>query len=369
MSTVVNTPNESTSQAADTTRQAGLHPLYELTLLRLRDIVRTPEALFWTFIFPLLMACALGIAFRNTAPTEMRIAVENNSPNAAALAATISRSAELDAVLLTPAEAAKALRSGKVALVVSAGSASAAAVEYRFDPTRPESRSARLLVDDVVQRAAGRADVAVIKEQTFTEPGARYIDFLIPGLIGMNLLGNGLWGLGFAIVVARTGKLLKQLSATPMRRWHYLLSFMLARLLFLLPEVIVILGFAYLVFGVKLQGSFLSFMLISVLGSFTFAGLGLLVAARAKTIEAAAGLMNLVILPMWVLSGIFFSATRFPDFAQPFIKALPLTAVNDALRAVMNEGAPLAANGLEIGILLAWTLVSFTVALRIFRWQ
>jgi ABC-2 type transport system permease protein len=367
MSTVVNTPNESSSQTADTTRQAGSHPLYELTLLRLRDIVRTPEALFWTFIFPLLMACALGIAFRNTAPTEMRIAVENNSPNASALAATISRSAELDAVLFTPAEAAQALRSGKVALVVSAGTG--AAVEYRFDLTRPESRSARLLVDDVVQRAAGRADVAVVKEQTFTEPGARYIDFLIPGLIGMNLLGNGLWGLGFAIVLARTGKLLKQLSATPMRRWHYLMSFMLARLLFLLPEVVVILGFAYLAFGVKLQGSFLSFMLLSVLGSFTFAGLGLLVAARTKTLEAAAGLMNLVILPMWVLSGTFFSATRFPDFAQPFIKALPLTAVNDALRAVMNEGTPLAANGLEIGILLAWTLVSFTVALRIFRWQ
>jgi ABC-type multidrug transport system permease subunit len=169
--------------------------------------------------------------------------------------------------------------------------------------------------------------------------------------------------------MARTGKLLKQLSATPMRRWHYLASFMLTRLLLLLPEVAVILGFAYFAFGVKLHGSFLNFMLIAVLGSLTFAGLGLMVAARTKTIEGAAGLMNLAIIPMWVLSGTFFSAARFPDFVQPFIKALPLTAVNDALRAVMNEGAPLAANTLEIGILLAWTLVTFVVALRIFRWQ
>lgn len=346
---------------------AAWHSLYELTLLRLREIVRTPEALFWTFIFPILMACALGVAFRNTAPTKTRVAVESAAPNASALAATLSQAPELDGVLLTPAAAAQALRNGKVALIVRASSATA--FEYQFDPTRPESRSTRLLVNDVLQRAAGRADVASVKEATFTEPGARYIDFLVPGLIGMNLLGSGLWGLGFAIVLARTEKLLKQLSATPMRRWQYLLSFMLARLLFLFPEIVVLLSFAYLVFGVRMHGSWLSFVCIAVLGSLTFAGIGLLIAARTKTLEAAGGLMNLVILPMWVLSGTFFSAARFPDFAQPFIKALPLTAVNDALRAIMNEGAALSSTTLEIGILVAWTLASFTIALRIFRWQ
>ena len=267
-------------------------------------------------------------------------------------------------------EAAQALRSGKVALVIqSQATSTTPAYEYRFDPTRPESRSARLLVDDVLQRAAGRTDVATIKEETATQPGARYIDFLVPGLIGMGLLGNGLWGLGFAIVMARSNKLLKQLSATPMRRWHYLFSYMLARLVFLAPEVGAILGFAYLAFGVRMYGSWLSFTLIALLGSATFAGIGLLVAARTKTLEAAGGLMNLVILPMWVLSGTFFSAQRFPDFVQPFIKALPLTAVNDGLRAVMNEGTPLSGLGLEVGVLLAWTLVSFTIALRLFRWQ
>lgn len=341
--------------------------LYELTMLRLRELVRTPEALFWTFIFPLLMACALGVAFRNTAPTKTRVAVESGAPNASALAAILSQAPELDGVLLTPAAAAQALRSGKVALIVRVNSTNT--FEYQFDPTRPESRSTRLLVNDILQRAAGRTDIASSKDVTFTEPGARYIDFLVPGLIGMNLLGSGLWGLGFAIVLARTEKLLKQLSATPMRRWQYLLSFMLARLLFLVPEIVVLLGFSYLAFGVRMHGSWLSFVLISVLGSLTFAGIGLLVAARTKTLEAAGGLMNLVILPMWILSGTFFSAARFPDFVQPFIKALPLTAVNDALRAIMNEGVPLSATALEIGILVAWALASFTIALRIFRWQ
>lgn len=346
---------------------AAWQSLYELTMLRLRELIRTPEALFWTFGFPILMACALGVAFRNTAPTKTRVAVDSEAPNASALATTLSQTPELDGVVMAPAAALQALRSGKVALIVRASSATT--YEYQFDPTRPESRSTRMVVNDVLQRAAGRSDVANVKEVTFTEPGARYIDFLVPGLIGVNLLGSGLWGLGFAIVLARIEKLLKQLSATPMRRWQYLLSFMLARLLFLIPEIVVLLGFTYFAFGVRMHGSWLSFILISVLGSLTFAGLGLLVAARTKTMEAAGGLMNLVILPMWVLSGTFFSAARFPDFAQPFIKALPLTAVNDALRAIMNDGAPLSATSVQIGILVAWMLATFTIALRIFRWQ
>ena len=268
---------------------------------------------------------------------------------------------------MSPDEAARGLRTGKVALVVR--QTGGGSFEYRFDPARPDSRTARLAVDDALQRAAGRRDVAEVREQTFTEPGARYIDFLIPGLLGLNLMGNGLWGLGFAIVQARTQKLLKRLAATPMKRWHFLLSFMLSRLVFLVLEVAAILAFGYFVFNVKVHGSFLNVMLIALLGALAFAGIGLLVAARTKTIEGVSGLMNLVMLPMWLLSGSFFSSARFPDVLQPFIKALPLTALNDALRAVMNDGATLSANAIGIGVLVAWGLVSFVVALKIFRWQ
>jgi ABC-type multidrug transport system permease subunit len=226
-----------------------------------------------------------------------------------------------------------------------------------------------MLTDNALQQSAGRSNPVMTSEQIVNESGARYIDFLIPGLIGMNLLGSGLWGVGFTIVLARVDKLLKQLAATPMRRSHYLASFMLARLLLLLPEIIVLMGFAYLTFGVRMQGNWLSFLLIAVLGNLAFVGIGLLIAARTKTIEGASGLMNIVILPMWVLSGTFFSAARFPDLVQPFIKALPLTAVNDGLRAVMNEGASLASQSLPITVLALWTVFSFVVALRIFRWQ
>jgi ABC-2 type transport system permease protein len=314
------------------------------------------------------MTFALGIAFRNTAPDKTPVAIEAQATDARVdeVAGVLSRSSDVTATVMNPDEAAQALRSGKVAIVVKPVNDS---FEYRFDPTRPESRTARLLVDDVLQRGKGRADVVKTGDVQVTEPGARYVDFLVPGLIGMNLMGSGLWGLGFTVVIARARKLLKRFAATPMKRSHYLLSFMLSRLVFLVLEVAAVVIFAIVAFGFTVRGSWLSLVAIIVLGGFTFSGIGLLVAARPTTIEGVSGLMNFIMLPMWLLSGTFFSSERFPHVLQPFIKALPLTALNNLLRAVMNEGAPLSANWIPIAVLLAWFLVSFVVALKIFRWQ
>jgi ABC-type multidrug transport system permease subunit len=322
---------------------------------------------FWAFVFPVLLAFALGIAFRHSGPEVLPVAVEEGTPDAPALAAALSHAGTVRAAVLSPGDAAKALRTGDVALVVQAHGPQS--LTYRFDPSRPESRLARLAVDDALQRAAGRTDVVLVRDETRTEPGARYIDFLIPGLIGLNLMGSGLWGVGFAVVTARAHKLLKQLAATPMKRWHYLASFVLSRLIFLGLEVMAILGFAMLMFGVRVRGAWLSLGLIVLLGTCSFAALGLLVASRPRTTEGVTGLMNLVMLPMWLLSGTFFSASRFPEFITPVVQALPLTALNDALRAVINEGAALLTILPELGVLLTWGIVSLIVALKIFRWQ
>jgi len=313
-----------------------------------------------------LMTFALGIAFRNTAPDKALVAIESEAPNATEIANALNSSQEITATVLPSGEAAKALRSGKVSIVVIPQNGS---YEYRFDPTRPESRTARLIVDDVLQRSKGRTDAIRVAEQRVTEPGARYVDFLVPGLIGMNMMGSGLWGLGFTIVIARSRKILKRFAATPMRRSHYLFSFMLSRLVFLVLEVAAVVVFAWAAFGFTVRGSWLSLAMITLLGGFTFSGIGLLVAARPTTIEGVSGLMNFIMLPMWLLSGTFFSSERFPQVLQPFIKALPLTALNTLLRAVMNEGATLWANWMHVAILLGWLLVSFIVALRIFKWQ
>src|SRR5256884_2850953 len=366
------------------------HPLLELTLARVREFLRKPEVIFWVFVFPLLLVFALGIAFRNTGPQKIRIAVEKSETNASAsstIADALSNSKDIEAVQLTPAEATQELRSGKVALVVhpndvqnvgtqgssdattSEANSAAPSFSYRYDPTRADSRQARMVVDDALERAAGRKDVASASDEAFTEPGGRYIDFLIPGLLGMNLMGSGLWGIGFAVVNARTKKLLKRFAATPMRRSHYLLSFILSRLVFLFLEVAALVGFGWWVFHVGVRGSFGAVALITVLGALSFAGLGMLVASRARTIEAVSGLMNLVMLPMWILSGTFFSYARFPDAMPPLVKALPLTALNDALRAVMIDGTGVSRLGAPLAIVAGWGAVSFLVALQISRWR
>jgi ABC-2 type transport system permease protein len=242
-------------------------------------------------------------------------------------------------------------------------------VQYRYDPARPDAREARLRVDEAVQRAAGRTDPVSVTERTVSEAGARYVDFVVPGLLGMNLMGSGIWGLGFAIVDARRKHLLKRLAATPMVRSHFLASFVLSRITFLVVEVALLLGFAVLAFGVPARGSLLFLAGLCLLSALSFSSLGLLLAARPRTVEGVSGLMNLVMLPMWIFSGVFFSSSRFPDATQPLIRALPLTAVNDALRATMLRGAGPGELLPELGVIAAWLVVSFLLAVRLFRWR
>jgi len=338
--------------------------MFQLALARMREFYREPEAVFWVFGFPIVLAFALGLAFRNTGPGKLQVGVAAG-PGDSALVTVLHSSPRLIATVLDSATARTRLRTGRIALLVIPGDP----LVYRYDTTRTESGLARLQVDEVVQRAGGRKDVASVRDDRVVAPGSRYIDFLIPGLLGMNLLGSGIWGVGFSVVQARQKKLLKRYMATPMKRSHYLLSFILSRLVFLIVEIGFLVGFGWLMFGVAVRGSLATLGGVAILGAFSFAGLGLLVASRARTIEGVSGLMNLVMLPMWILSGTFFSYSRFPDAMIPFVKALPLTALNDALRAVMIDGAALATLSAPLAIVIAWGTVSFVIALRIFRWR
>ena len=333
----------------------------ELTLVRFREFVREPEAIFWVFVFPILLAAGLGLAFRNQPAQVVKIAATGPE-----LVRALRQEKRLDVRLLDPGPAIELLRQGKVALVVEDAPSG---VIYRFDDTNPDGRTARQLADNAIQRAAGRSNPVATADRFMREPGSRYIDFLIPGLLGMNMMGSAIWGMGFAVVDARRKKLLKRLVATPMPRHYYLLSFILSRLLLLVVEVGVVAGFGMLVFGVPMRGSLGGLAVLCVTGSMAFCSVGLLIASRARTIEAASGLMNLVMMPMWILSGVFFSAERFPDAFQPVIRALPLTALIDSLRADMLQGATLAQVAPQLGILTAWMVLCFGVALKLFRWK
>jgi ABC-2 type transport system permease protein len=340
------------------------HPVVQLTLTKVREYLREPEAVFWILVFPVLLALALGVAFRSRGPEPVQVGVQAG-PGAGAVKAALSADPQVRASELRPADARIALANGKVALVVLPGEPPT----YWFDPTREESRVARLVADAALQRAAGRTDALAPATRELREKGSRYIDFLLPGLLGMNLMGTGMWGIGFAIVSARSKGMLKRMVASPMRKSHYLLGQMLGRIALLVPEVALLLGFGHLVFDVPMRGSLVLVSALSLVGAMTFAGLGLLVASRPRTIEGVSGLMNVVMMPMWLLSGTFFSPARFPDAVQPLVQALPLTALNDAMRAVMLEGAGPAAIAGEAAILCGWGVASFAAALMLFRWR
>ena len=339
-------------------------PIVELAVTRTKEFVRESEALFWVFGFPLILALALGFAFREKPPDRVPVAVVAG-PNAAQRLAALQKSPVLLPSIMSEQDARNALRRGKVSLLVEG----ADTVVFRFDATRPDAQSARREADDALQIAAGRRDVVVTHEERVHEQGARYIDFLIPGLLGMNLMGTGMWSMGFTIANARMKKLLKRLVATPMRKTDFLLAQFLSRLIWLLIEVTVLVAFGWLVFGVRVNGSILLLAILCIIGGFSFSGIGLLTASRARTIEAVSGLMNLIMMPMWLCSGVFFSYERFPDSVKPVIRLLPLTLLNDALRAVINDAAGLTQIAPKLALLAVWGLVTFMIGLKVFRWQ
>jgi ABC-2 type transport system permease protein len=341
-----------------------LPPLAELVRARLLELLREPEAMFWVFVFPVAMALALGFAFQNKAPEALPVGITGAATPALRRALGSSKVLKPQ-IFSSVADGRAALRTGKIALLVEAGPP----LVYWYDATRPDSRLARFAVNDAVQQASGRADPTPVKDELISEKGSRYIDFLMPGLLGLNLLSTSVWGLSFSIVNARLKKTLKLMTATPMRKSDYLLAQVLSRFALLVLEAAIIILFGVLAFGVPMRGSPAALVLLCLFCGLAFAGLGLLCGSRVQTIEGVNGLINLILVPMWLFSGVFFSSERFPKAMQPAIKALPLTAANEALRAVMLEGKSLAAVPLQLAIIGLWGVLSFAIALKIFRWQ
>jgi len=339
-----------------------------LLMARMKELGREPEVVFWVFGFPILLALGLGIAFRNKPAdvTSIAVAAGPQAQHVMQLLQSSPQHSTIHATVLDRTDAVKGFRLGKYDLVVEAGESGG--LEYLYDPARPESVLSRAEVNDALQAAAGRQDPLAVSAKTSSEPGSRYIDFLIPGLLGMNLMNAAMWGIGFALVDMRQRKLLKRFVATPMRRSDFLLALASSRLVLMLIEVALLLGFGVLVFHMRVLGSIMTILLIGAVGALGFAGLGLLTASRAQKIESVSGLINLVMMPMWIFSGVFFSYERFPASLQPLIKALPLTALNDALRATILEGSSFISQGGRLLVLALWGGISFVLALRWFRW-
>lgn len=340
---------------------ASLRELFELTRVRVLLFLREPEALFWVFAFPLVMAAVLGFAFRGGEPPDSRVRVLE-AQGAGELVERLSREGLEVARADDAQDAERDLRGGKIDVLVEVGSPP----RLRFDPARQEALIARLRVESALRGETLGATAELVPEQAV---GSRYVDFLFPGLLGMNLMGTGLWSIGFAIAELRQRKLLRRLLVTPMRRSSFLASFLLARLVFLVLELATLAGFGTWVLDVPLRGSLPAFAFTALLGAVAFAGIGLLAASRVRTIQGASGMLNLVMMPMWLGSGVFFSYERFPEFLHPILRLIPLTALNDALRALMLDGETLASQASPLLVLAAWGGVSFALAVRLFRWE
>jgi ABC-2 type transport system permease protein len=349
-------------------------PLFQLYLTRLREFYRQPARIFWVYGFPTVVAVVLGLAFQSRPPESIQVDLVENAATAPIrqildaynASAIREKKPRLLLEVVPPVKATDRLRTGDTPLVIEPRISGP--IFYRYDPTRPEALTARAAIDDILQRARGRVDPVATQDELVREPGSRYIDFLIPGLIGVNAMGGGLWGIGFLVVNFRIAKLLKCFVATPMPRRDFLLALLASRLTFLLPDLIVLLSLGAFVFGMPIRGSLILVVVIDVIGALAFAGIGLLVGSRAQTTETVSGLMNLVMIPMWLFSGVFFSSARFPNAVQPFIQALPLTQLIWALRRVILHGDGWLVVAPAMLILAVWAVVTFVLALRIFRW-
>jgi len=369
MSVAQETPVTSREEVPAAPRRNGRWSGYShLLMARMLELKREPEVVFWVFAFPLLLALGLGIAFRNKPADAVSVAIVSGtgSQDAQALLARSPQHATFKTQVLSAQDAQKGFRLGKFDVVIEPGSGGG--FQYRFDPARPESVLAKAEVNEALQAAAGAKAAVPATAVASSEPGSRYIDFLIPGLLGMNLMNSGMWGIGFALVDMRQRKLLKRFVGTPMRRGDFLLALASSRLILMIIEVGLLLVFGVLFFHMRVLGSVAAIALIAAIGSLTFGGVGLLTASRAQKIESVSGLINLVMMPMWIFSGVFFSYERFPAVIHPFIKALPLTALNDALRASILEGTPLVQQWPRLLIMILWGGISFGLALKWFRW-
>lgn len=334
-----------------------------------REHWRTPEAMFWTYGFPVVMSIALGLAFGERDPAPIEVAVVESAA-AEDLRGAFAADPRFGVTVLEAAEADRRMVMGEVDAVVRGD---AEHPVLRLDPTRENGELVQLRVERLFDARGGGGEdggpESVVAIEREDRPGARYIDFLIPGLIGLNLLGAGLWGVGFHLVMMRTKRLLRRLLVAPMGRGEFMLGFLLSRIMLMVPESLLIALFGHLAFGVPMRGSIVLWLLLVSAGALAFTGLGAILASRPRTVEGVSGLMNLFMLPMWVLGGSFFSNARFPDFVQPLVHMLPLTHVNDGLRSLMLGGVGMGGILLPLGVLAGTGALLLTIAVRIFRWE
>lgn len=349
--------------------------LWRQFLIEWRLYSRDRAAMFWTFLFPLLMLFGFGLIFRSGGPpalTLVRVAPPKQTSRDLAFVKALQES-RLKIVTLNATEAEERWKKGEtIAQLDSAGEG------YRL-----RLNSYLLSQGQVVALAASQAFlIAQARMNGAPEPeriptaiespghahAANYAAFLVPGLIGVNLLSMGLFAVGMVTVAYREKGKFRRLAVTPLPKWVFLLGQILQRVTVVALQTTLLLLAARLGFGITNQGSYLLFAGLVVLGAATFMAMGFALSSLASTVETYGAVSNLAFFPMMLLSGVYFRLDSAPQWLQKAVFILPLSPFLRVLRAVFNDGATLAGHATGLAILGSWAVLSFVLAVKRFRW-
>jgi ABC-2 type transport system permease protein len=364
--------------------------MWQLTIAHFREIIREPGVLFWGIIFPILMSLGLGVAFTTNADTVRKVAVIEsqglssidsiiskdgiisdsiNKDEGASYTLTLKNDKLGNSVFhfykMSENEAMLALKRGMVNVLLDQPDKE---IRFRFDPRNPDAQLTYLKLAKVFKNSAQfhLENTGNIVPLTLT--GTRYIDFLIPGLLAMGIMMSTMWGLSYGMIEKRSKKLLRRMVATPMKKSYFLISLITVRVAMNLVEALLLALFAWLVFHITIQGSIVALILVFIASNIAFAGLAVLISCRTAKTEIGNGLINVVVMPMMLLSGIFFSYHNFPDKLIPVLQKLPLTLVADAMRSIFIEGAGISQIIVPTLVLTIGGIITFIVGLKFFRW-
>jgi ABC-2 type transport system permease protein len=366
------------------------NPMIQLILIHFREFVREPGIIFWSVIFPIAMAWVLGIAFSKQSELIQQIVLIENirdpyPPFREFLNDAKQITKEIHGENLSCFEKTMIsdklgktsyrfistdwdhgillLKRGQVNLILKEYPDS---LQYFFDPLNPSAKTNFILLSSSINNEKLVYETATISP--LTQKGNRYIDFLIPGLLALGAMNSLLWGISYALIEMRSKKLMRRMVATPMKKSEFLISFFVARLSIAIIEALILCTFAYFYFRISLQGSFLALATIFLAGNIAFSGLAILISSRTANSRIGTGLINMVTMPMMILSGIFFSYYNFPDFAIPIIQKMPLTMMADSMRAVFIEGAGIKQIAVNSSVLTALGTCCFLIGLKIYKW-
>jgi len=371
--------------------------LWQLISALFREIIREPGVLFWGILFPILMSLGLGLAFTRKTDVIRKVAIINITESSTAgsensvVAGFLRKNCETNVSIKSDTwqwkytikdeklgnsvflfykmkwdEAVKLLKRGTINVLVLGKNDS---VEYHFDPMNPDAQLTYLKLSTIVGNGALQPVQTNSEIKPLTVTGTRYIDFLVPGLIAMGVMMSSMWGISYGIIEKRSKKLLRRLVATPMKKSHFLIALITVRIAMNFIESSVLFLFALFAFKMTIQGNISALILMFLAGNIAFAGIAVLVSSHTSNTEVGNGLINFVVFPMMVLSGIFFSYQNFPDWSLPVIKNLPLTMLTDGIRSIFNEGAGYHEVAIPILILLVIGALFFSVGLKIFKWH